>query len=123
MRVRYDGPGHRLIAFGKTVLRGAEENFTESETRSLLAQPNIHITLDPAAVAALASEAERPSRKGSRRQWASFAAKHLISVTDDMTRDQIIAAVERGGTTTDDESSEPEADLGAGRTINPDQED
>lgn len=101
MKVRYDGPGHILRAFGKTLERGANADFSESEVRSLQAQRHINITVDPAALARLAAEAERPSRNGSRRQWAAFAARHKISVTDGMTRDQIIAAVERGGTTPD----------------------
>lgn len=101
MKVHYDGPGHVLHAFGKTLERGAQADFTESEVRSLQAQRHINITVDPAALARLAAEADRPSRHGSRRQWATFAARHQIRVTEGMTRDQIIAAVERGGTTPD----------------------
>jgi len=45
-RIRYDGPGHRLLAFGQTVLRGQSAEFTEQETRNLLAQPAIRVTVE-----------------------------------------------------------------------------
>ena len=43
--VRYDGPGHRLLAFGQELARGAIGLFTEAELLSLQAQPHIRVTL------------------------------------------------------------------------------
>jgi len=43
--VRYDGPGHRLLAFDKTLNRGDTDEFSDAEIASLLAQPAIHITV------------------------------------------------------------------------------
>jgi len=45
VRIRYDGPGRRLYAFGKTLDRGADDEFDAAEVASLLAQPAIHITV------------------------------------------------------------------------------
>lgn len=43
-RLRYDGPGRRLEAFGKTLLVGESDDFSNAEARSLAAQPHIHLT-------------------------------------------------------------------------------
>jgi hypothetical protein len=114
--VRYDGPGRRLVAFGKTIDRGEADEFTEQELRSLQAQPHIHIAVLPTQPAQTAS---RPSEKGSRRQWAAYAAEQGVEVTDDMTRDQIIAALD-GGTAASSGDGEPEAETGEGHPNNPD---
>lgn len=44
-RLRYDGPGHILKAYGTTVLRGEDAEFTDSEARSLRNQPYINVTV------------------------------------------------------------------------------
>ena len=44
--IRYDGPGRVLHAFGRILQRGQEDEFTEQETRQLLAQTTIHVTVE-----------------------------------------------------------------------------
>lgn len=56
MRVRYDGPGHRLLAHGQELARGEESEFTEAEVAALHRHSNIDITV-------LASKASTPKDK------------------------------------------------------------
>lgn len=93
MRIRYDGPGHVLHGFGKIVQRGEHADFTDAEVRSLKAQPYLRITI-PGEETLPVFTPERPSRNGSRRQWAAYAATKGITVDDLMGRDEIIAAVD-----------------------------
>lgn len=51
----YHGPGHRLLAFGQTVLRGDSAEFTEQEVRNLLAQPHVRVTVEAARAASTPS--------------------------------------------------------------------
>lgn len=109
----YEGPGHRLLAFGKELLRGDAAEFTDQEARSLAAQPHLRLSASPAP-AAIAPD--RPSRNGSRHQWADYADTLGVAVTDEMSRDDIAAATELhaappGG-------GEPEAQQGEGHDLN-----
>lgn len=109
--VRYDGPGRRLEAFGKTLELGTVETFTDAEAQSLRAQPHIHVTLlqeEPL------HDQQPPSPHASRQRWADHASSLGIAVTDGMTRADIIAAVQ----------AEPEADRGEGQQdVNPEKEE
>ena len=100
-RVRYDGPGGVLHAFGRTLTRGQTAVFDESETRSLQAQvPYIQITVDGkiqqpfVGAPSRPADVTRPSAHGSRRQWATYAEKQGIPVADAMSRDEIVAAID-----------------------------
>jgi hypothetical protein len=108
--VIFRGPGHRLVAFGKTVLRGQLAEFTDQEVRELLAHPRINIDVGRMRPDI---EPDRPSVNASRRQWVGYAAQYGVVATDSMSREDIAAAVdarqENGG-----EPPEPEADTGEG---------
>lgn len=102
--VRYDGPGHVLEAFDQTVNRGSETVFTDQEYRSLEAQPHLRLTIvTPDSEQAL----ERPSVHGSRRQWQAYAEQQEVEVTEAMTRDDIVAAVDLSAAQTDDTKETP----------------
>lgn len=107
--VIFRGPGHRLLAFGQTVMRGERATFTDQEVRSLLSQPRINLDLGKVRPTI---EPDRPSANASRRQWVGYAAQFGVVATDGMSRAEIIAAVdaERNG----GDPPEPEADLGEG---------
>lgn len=92
-RLTFQGPGHLLVAFGRTIARGVPADFTDSEARSLAAQPRIRMAY-ASADTGIPDDVERPSAHGSRRQWAAFAAKRDVAVTERMTRDDIVAAVD-----------------------------
>jgi hypothetical protein len=112
LRLRYDGPGHRLLAYGKTLRRGEEATFTDVEARALLKQRHLRFSPDPVAAAKAQADIERPSAFGSRRQWAAYAEKHGVNVSTGMTRDDIIAAVDAPPPG----DGEPEAHQGEGQT-------
>ena len=113
-RIRYDGPGRVLEAFGRTLNRGEEAEFSKSETRSLLSQPHIRIAVDGKILAPLdpppPADVTRPSVHGSRRQWAAYAAKQGVTVIDEMTRDEIVAVID-GATGSGDEPLEDENEV------------
>lgn len=49
---------------------------------------------DPVPASVNTEEPPRAGRGSSREAWAAHAAAHGVAVTDDMTRDDIIAAVD-----------------------------
>lgn len=100
--VVFRGPGHILVAFGQTVKRGQRATFTDQEVRELRMHPRIDIETGPTRPA---NPPPRPPANASRRQWVGYAAHFDITATDDMTRGDIIAAVE---------AVEPEAEHGEG---------
>jgi hypothetical protein len=120
-RIRYEGPGHRLAAYGKIVARGDEATFTDAEAQSLLAQRYIRFSVDgvphvppPAGPNSDRFDvASRPSAHGSRRQWSAYASARGVQVTDEMTRDEIVAALETH--TAPSGAGEPEAQTGEGQ--------
>ena len=118
MRLRYEGPGHLLAAFGKTVRRGDIVTFAEHEARTLLANRRLCFSIDPIEAANSREEAERPSAHGSRRQWAAYAAKRGIEVSTDMNRDDIVAAFDAPPSG----EGEPEAQVGEGHHTTEEQE-
>jgi len=122
-RIKYLGPGDRLIAFGRTLSRGDEAEFDENETRSLRGQAYLEIAVDGKILPPLpplALDVSRPSVYGSRRQWAAYAEKQGVAVSDGMTREEIIGAVDA---TDVDEQPQPEADTGEGQPIHPDEKE
>lgn len=109
--VVFRGPGHVLVAFGQTVKRGQVAVFTDQEVRELLMHPRIDIEVGRMRPAI---EPERPSPKASRRQWVGYAAQFGITATDDMSRDDIVAAVDE---------VEPAAEDGEGQHASHDKEE
>lgn len=84
-RLTFRGPGHRLVAFGQTVLRGESAEFTAAETRSLFAQPHLQLEHEPI---------DRPGPRGSRERWAAYAESVGVPVTNAMSRAEIVSAVD-----------------------------
>lgn len=110
--VTYNGPGARLLAFGKTLLRGQSDEFTEAEAASLEAQPaiNVAVTASP-----------RPPASAGRVRWVTYAESVGVAVTEEMSRNEIIAVVDKPDSTEAAEPvAEPEADPGEGHHDNPD---
>ena len=62
--VRFDGPTHRLLAFGKQVARGETAQFTQTELRALLNRTRLHFTVLPTR----RDEPEADQRRGAPHQ-------------------------------------------------------
>jgi len=45
MRVRFDGPEFRLIAFGQEIIRGDTAHMTVQQAAQLLADPHVNVTV------------------------------------------------------------------------------
>jgi hypothetical protein len=122
-RIRFDGPGHVLHAFGRTVLLGQEAEFGKKQTRVLRGQAYLQIAVDGRILPPLPPltlDVSRPSVYGSRRQWVDYAGKQGVAVSDGMTREEIVAAVDA---TDVDEQPQPEAGSGEGQPIHPDKKE
>ena len=122
-RIRYDGPGDVLHAFGRTLNRGDEAEFDKKQTRALRGQAYLEIAVDGKILPPLpplALDVSRPSVYGSRRQWAAYAGKQGVAVSDGMTREEIIAAVDAEDA---DEQPQPEAGNDEGQPIHPDEKE
>lgn len=86
--VRYMAPEHhKLVAYGQTVYGGLTADFTDKELSSLRAQ-GIPLAAHPETDIS----PHRPSVHAGRRQWAQHAKRVGVRVTEDMSRDDIVAA-------------------------------
>jgi hypothetical protein len=107
----FRGPGHRLVAFGLTLLCGQTGEFTEAEARALEMQ-GIRMD-DPDRAARAAADAEEEARE--RDFLAEREAK-----TKQSAGEQTLAAA--GDTDDEPSPSEPEAGNGEGHSTDPTKE-
>lgn len=51
-RIRYDGPGHMLVAAGREIPRGESDEVPDKVAAQLAASPHINVTVEPEATGA-----------------------------------------------------------------------
>lgn len=107
----------RLTAHWRERVPGEELEVSDSVGLALIAD-GVAVSLDDADAAGITAEAEPveiPPRAGQgsgREKWADYAAAKGVTVDDEASRDEIIAALDNAGVATAVVEPEPE-DAGA----------